>query len=65
VIEDARGAHAALAVEEADAWFEYLETVRHCVPVVRYEEVESWAWARLTHRLRDVEGERMRFRPAA
>ncbi len=65
MIEDARGAEEALAIEEADAWFEYLEAVRQCVPVVRYEEVESWAWARLTQRLRDVEGERMRLRPAA
>ena len=65
MIEDVRGAHEALAIEEADAWFEYLETVRQCVPAVRYEEVESWAWARLAQRLRHVQGDRMRFRPAA
>ena len=65
MIDDARGPREALAIEEADAWFEYLEPVRRCLPVVGYEEVESWAWARLTQRLRDVEGERTRLRPAA
>ena len=65
MIEDTRGAQEALAIEEADAWFEYLEAVRHPIPVVRYEEVETWAWARLTQRLREVEGHRIRLRPAA
>ena len=65
MIDDARGTQEALAIEEADAWFEYLEAVRHCAAIVRYEEVESWAWARLTQRLRNVGGERTRLRPAA
>ncbi len=42
----------ALAVEEADAWFEYLAAVRECNVDGRYEDVESWAWARLVQRLR-------------
>ena len=55
----------ALAIEEADAWFEYLEAVRAHARSGRYDEVEPWAWARLTQRLRAVEGERSRARPAA
>ncbi len=57
--------HEALAIEEADAWFEYLEAVRAHAPTGRYDEVEPWAWARLTQRLRTVESERSRLRPAA
>ncbi len=55
----------ALAIEEADAWFEYLEAVRAHVQTGRYDEVEPWAWARLTQRLRTVDSERTRIRPAA
>ena len=63
--EDVRDAQQALAIEEADAWFEYLDAVRRRIPTGRYEEVESWAWARLTQRLHEVESERARARPAA
>ena len=53
-----------LLIEEADAWFEYLESTNSQTPQ-RYDEVEPWAWARLTQRLRLVEVERDRLRPAA
>ena len=55
----------ALAIEEADAWFEYLEVTRAQTPAGRYAEVEPWAWARLKQRLRAVERKRSRVRPAA
>jgi hypothetical protein len=42
-----------LAIERADAWFEYLEATRG-QPEYRYLEVETWAWARLTQRLRAI-----------
>lgn len=58
-------AHEALAIEEADAWFEYLESVRSHSHTGRYEEVEPWAWARLTQRLRIVAIEKDSLRPAA
>ena len=38
-------------IEEADAWFEYLEAIRGQT-AVRYAEIEPWAWVRLTQRLR-------------
>ncbi|MDQ3889033.1 MAG: hypothetical protein M3312_00570 [Actinomycetota bacterium] len=56
--EDTRAAAEALAVEEADAWFEYLAAVRECNGAGRYEDVESWAWARLVQRLRRLELQR-------
>jgi hypothetical protein len=40
-----------LLIEEADAWFEYLEATRS-QSEVRYQQVEPWAWARLSQRLR-------------
>src|SRR6478609_7941922 len=40
-----REAYELLLIEEADAWFEYLETTR-AQSVLRYTEVEPWAWAR-------------------
>ena len=58
-------AEEALAIEEADAWFEYLETTRTQSGPGRYDEVESWAWARLTQRLRILAVERVGLRPAA
>ncbi len=58
-------ADEALAIEEADAWFEYLEAIRSHSANERYDEVEPWAWARLSQRLRIVEVERGRLRPAA
>jgi hypothetical protein len=63
--EDSRGTQEALAIEEADAWFEYLEAVRAHSRTGRYEEVEPWAWARLSQRLRVVEAGRAEVRPAA
>jgi hypothetical protein len=53
-----------LQIEEADAWFEYLEATRNQSPT-RYLEVEPWAWARLNQRLRAVRARRARLRPAA
>ncbi|MGH2996338.1 MAG: hypothetical protein ACRDON_12325 [Gaiellaceae bacterium] len=63
--EDMRSQGEALALEEADAWFEYLESIRAEDTTGRYEEVEPWAWARLKQRLRAVERKRSRVRPAA
>ena len=42
----------ALLIEEADAWFEYLEATQAEAETGRYDEVEPWAWARLNQRLR-------------
>lgn len=53
-----------LMIEEADAWFEYLESTRGQSPQ-RYGEVEPWAWARLTQRLRAIRTRRAKLRPAA
>lgn len=53
-----------LQIEEADAWFEYLEATRG-QGERRYQEVEPWAWARLNQRLRAVGARRARLRPAA
>jgi hypothetical protein len=64
-IEETRDAHEALAIEEADAWFEYLETTHAEALSGRYEELEPWAWARLKQRLRSVERKRSRRRTAA
>jgi hypothetical protein len=63
--ERLRPADEALAIEEADAWFEYLETTRAEACSGRYQEVEPWAWARLSQRLKSVEKQRARLRPAA
>jgi len=51
-------------IEEADAWFEYLEATR-AQSEARYHEVEPWAWARLGQRLRAVRAKRAKLRPAA
>jgi hypothetical protein len=53
-----------LLIEEADAWFEYLEATRGQT-AVRYAEVEPWAWARLRQRLRAVNARRAKLKPAA
>ena len=50
-----------LFIEEADAWFEYLEVTRSQIATGRYSEVEPWAWARLAQRLRAVQRERDRL----
>jgi len=58
-----RDPHELLLIEEADAWFEYLDTIQgHSA--VRYLEVEPWAWARLSQRLRAIRARRARLRPA-
>ena len=61
---DDRQAYELLLIEEADAWFEYLEATRGQT-AVRYGEVEPWAWARLRQRLRAIRARRARLRPAA
>jgi hypothetical protein len=53
-----------LHIEEADAWFEYLEATSG-QSAARYAEVEPWAWARLGQRLRAVRARRAKLRPAA
>ena len=54
-----------LMIEEADAWFEYLEAIRG-QGETRYAEVEPWAWSRLRQRLRALKARRLRLeRPAA
>jgi hypothetical protein len=58
-----REAHELLLIEEADAWFEYLEATRGQTPA-RYAEVEPWAFARLSARLRAIRARRARLRPA-
>jgi len=59
-----REAHELLLIEEADAWFEYLEATRGQTET-RYKEVEPWAWARLMQRLRAVKTKRAKLRAAA
>lgn len=59
-----RDPYELLLVEEADAWFEYLAATRSQNPV-RYLEVEPWAWARLSQRLRAIRTRRTKLRPAA
>jgi len=57
-----REAHELLLIEEADAWFEYLEATRGQT-VLRYGEIEPWAWARLNQRLRAIRVRRARLSP--
>jgi hypothetical protein len=57
-------AEELLQIEEADAWFEYLEATRNANNV-RYREVEPWAWARLNQRLKALRTRRAKLRPAA
>jgi hypothetical protein len=53
-----------LLIEEADAWFEYLEATRgQTAP--RYKELEPWAWARLSQRLRAISTKQQKLKPAA
>jgi hypothetical protein len=65
-VTNTRGAEAEelLLIEEADAWFEYLEAT-HGQSAARYKEVEPWAWARLSQRLRAIRARRAKLRPAA
>jgi hypothetical protein len=57
-------AQELLLIEEADAWFEYLEAIREQTEI-RYKEIEPWAWARLTQRLRAIRTRKEKLRPAA
>ena len=59
-----REAEELLLIEEADAWFEYLEATRSQSPA-RYGELEPWAWARLMQRVRAIKTRRAKLRPAA
>ena len=59
-----RDAHELLLIEEADAWFEYLEATQG-QSALRYKEVEPWAWARLSQRLRAIRTKKQKLRPAA
>jgi hypothetical protein len=59
-----RDAQEVLLIEEADAWFEYLAATR-AQTESRYGEVEPWAWARLSQRLRAIRTKRAKVRPAA
>jgi hypothetical protein len=59
-----RESEELLLIEEADAWFEYLEATRGQT-ALRYRELEPWAWARLNQRLRAVNTKREKLRPAA
>jgi hypothetical protein len=62
--DEERSAREALAIDEADAWYEYLEATKAEAASGRYDEVEPWAWARLKQRLRSIESRRAR-QPAA
>jgi hypothetical protein len=53
-----------LLIEEADAWFEYLESTQG-QSEVRYKEVEPWAWVRLTQRLRAIRTKKQKLKVAA
>jgi hypothetical protein len=57
-------AEKLLLIEEADAWFEYLEATR-AQTHGRYQEIEPWAWSRLRQRLRAIRARRAKVRPAA
>ena len=59
-----RESEELLLIEEADAWFEYLEATRNQSPS-RYKEVEPWAWARLSQRLRAIRTKKQKLKPAA
>ena len=58
-----REAEELLLIEEADAWFEYLEATR-AQSISRYREIEPWAWARLQQRMRAIKARRAKLRPA-
>ena len=58
-----RELYELLLIEEADAWFEYLEATQGQT-AVRYAELEPWAWARLSQRLRGLRARRARLSPA-
>ncbi len=53
-----------LLIEEADAWFEYLESITE-VSELRYHEVEPWAWSRLDQRILGIRSRRARLEATA
>ena len=57
-------ARELLLIEEAEAWFEYLDATRGETPA-DYLELEPWAWARLSHRLRAIRARRAHLGRAA
>jgi hypothetical protein len=57
-------AYELLLIEEADAWFEYLEATQGQT-ALRYKELEPWAWARLSQRLRAIRTKRQKLKAAA
>ena len=59
-----REAHELLLIEEADSWFEYLDATQ-AQSDTRYGEVEPWAWARLSQRLRAIRARRAKLAPLA
>jgi hypothetical protein len=59
-----REAYELLLIEEADAWFEYLAATRGQTEL-RYGQIEPWAWARLSQRLRVIKTRRTKLRPMA
>jgi hypothetical protein len=59
-----RELYELLLIEEADAWFEYVDATKNHGDT-RYAEIEPWAWARLQQRLRIVRSRRARLAPAA
>jgi hypothetical protein len=59
-----RDPYELLLIEEADAWFEYLEATRGQT-AHRYKELEPWAWARLTQRQRAIRTKKTKLKPAA
>ena len=59
-----REAMELLLIEEADAWFEYLEATQ-AQSEHRYKEIEPWAWARLTQRLRAIRVKKAKLKTAA
>ena len=60
-VEDARH---RLAAEEGEAWRDYLATIRGRAGQ-EYVEIESWAWSRLSQRLRSIRARRGWLRRAA
>jgi hypothetical protein len=64
IMASRRDAYELLLIEEADAWFEYLEATRGQT-ALRYKELEPWAWARLSQRLRAIRTKKQKLKPAA
>ena len=55
-------AHELLMIEEADCWFEYLEATQG-LTATRDAEIEPWAWAQLSQRLRSIRARKARLEP--